>query len=145
SIESKSRSHYPGVSERSHDRAYKPESGCAICGATAYFARAPVVKISVIVPSMTIPDGRTSQHDGNSGAQIPCFGRGHLCAALGIELQMLSLGDVHSFEASFHLFLNPVGRHNLVKHDAELLIKECRVSSLFPKSCESGVHIYTLL
>jgi hypothetical protein len=45
-----------------------------------------------------------------------------LCADLGIELKMLSFSDVHSFEAGFHLFFNPIGRHNLVKHNAELSI-----------------------
>jgi len=28
---------------------------------------------------------------------------------------------------------------------AELLIKECRVSSLFPNFCEGRVYVYTLL
>ena len=36
--------------------------------------------------------------------------------ALGIELQMLSFGDLHAFEAVFHLFFTPARVSNLAQY-----------------------------
>src|SRR5438105_15706857 len=110
------------MGERSYHGAHKPQARCAIRRAAAHIAASATPQIAVSISSVTVRDGGAGQHDGNRGRQIPCFGRGDLCAALGIKLQMLSFGDVHSFEAGFHLFFNPGGWHNLMKHDAELSI-----------------------
>ena len=122
SIESKSRGHDPGVRERPHNRAQEPEPRCTVRGATAHIAPSAAAQIPVIISFVTIPDGGAGQQDANPSRQIPCFGRGDLCASLGVELQVLSSSDLHALEAGFHLFFNPTGRYNLVKHDAELSI-----------------------
>jgi hypothetical protein len=36
--------------------------------------------------------------------------------ALGIELQMLSFGDLHAFEAGIHLSFKPAPVSNLAQH-----------------------------